>query len=68
MNSTNFYLTFTAMLIASFLFGCTTAMELDTNGYYSHSQKPQVKYCQQRVGENQITFVPCDEVKHDDFI
>ena len=49
--SNHFFWTIT-LVISSFLFGCTTAMELDTNGYITKFGKESEKYCPNKTSEN----------------
>jgi hypothetical protein len=65
--SNHFFWTIT-LIISSFLFGCTTAMELDTNGYTTKFGKESEKYCPNKTSENITTFIPCSEIKHDQSI
>lgn len=51
------------LVISSFLFGCTTAMQLDTNGYMSI--KESERYYPHPSSGNMTTFIPCSELKHD---
>lgn len=64
----NYYLWMVALVISSFLFGCTTAMELDTNGYTTKLNKNSEKYCPHPTSGNVTTFIPCSELKHDQSI
>lgn len=45
------------------LFGCSVP-NVDTNGYQTRMPEEHLRYCQVTKGKV-ISFVPCDEVKHD---